>query len=252
MIKNQGVFIGFSRKSNIFRSLFLLKKDRPEKRKVLNMGSLNLFLWIPEYTNIESFCLCALDKKGVLSMKKIIAIVGDAQVDDDKKYRLAFETGKLLAENGYRIQSGGLKGVMNAAFAGAKSAKNYVEGTTLAIVPSFDRSGANDNADIVVATGLDLYRNLIVANADAVVAIGGGAGTLSEIASAWAMKHLVVAFDNVDGWSAKVAGKPLDHRVRYPDIPDDKVFAVSSAEEAVAIINERIDRYTARYTGIRD
>ena len=53
-------------------------------------------------------------------MKKIVAIVGDALIDDENKLRIAFETGKLLVENGYRVQSGGLKGVMDAAFAGAR------------------------------------------------------------------------------------------------------------------------------------
>ena len=185
-------------------------------------------------------------------VRKVVAIVGDALIDDEKKQAIAFETGKLLVENGYRVQSGGLKGVMAAAFAGAHAAKNYTEGSTIAVSPSFDRTFANENADIIVATGLDIYRNLIVANADAVIAIGGGAGTLSEIASAWAMKRLIVAFDNIEGWSAKLAGTRVDRRNRYPSIPDDRIYAVSTAEEAVAIINEKIDLYVTPYGGIKD
>lgn len=186
-------------------------------------------------------------------MKKIIAIVGDAAIEKGGlKEQLAYETGRLLIENGYRVQSGGLNGVMDAAFRGAKSAKNYLEGDTLAIVPSFDRTAASRYADIVVATGLDVFRNVIVANADAVIAIGGGAGTLSEIASAWALKRLVVGFSNVDGWSAKLAGTRVDARNRYPSIEDDRVYAATSAEEAVKIINEKIALYDGAYKGIRD
>ena len=56
--------------------------------------------------------------------RRIIAIVGDARiVEGDHKYRMAFETAKALIDNGYRIQSGGLKGVMEAAFAGAHASE---------------------------------------------------------------------------------------------------------------------------------
>ena len=185
-------------------------------------------------------------------MRKTIAIVGDAVIEENgKKYRLAYETGKLLVENGYRVQSGGLQGVMRAAFCGAKHASNAQDGDTVAILPSFDRSMANPYADIVVATGLDLFRNIIVANADAVIAIGGGAGTLAEISSAWSLKRLVVAFEGVDGWSSKVAGTRMDHRVRYPDIPEDKVFAASTPEDALRVINKYVDRYACTYGGIK-
>lgn len=184
-------------------------------------------------------------------MRKIVAVVGDAEItENEKKYEVAYAVGKLLVENGYRVQSGGLDGVMHAAFCGAKAAKNATDGDTIAIVPSFNRRTASPCADIVIATGLDLFRNVIVANADAVVAIGGGSGTLSEMANAWAMKRLIVAVDCVDGWSKNMANKRPDKRIRYPELPDDKIFGASTAEEVVRIINEKIDLYTSVYTGI--
>ena len=68
-------------------------------------------------------------------MKKIIAVIGDGKIEKEGlKYELAFETGKALVECGYRVQSGGLGGVMEAAFAGAHAAKNYREGDTIAIM----------------------------------------------------------------------------------------------------------------------
>lgn len=184
-------------------------------------------------------------------MRKIIAIVGDSRIDKDgDKYRLAYETGKALVDHGYRIQSGGLAGVMEAAFAGARSSEKYKEGDTIAIIPSFDRTRRNEYADIVISTGLDMMRNAIVANADAVIAIGGGAGTLSEIAFAWPMLRLILAYDNVDGWSSKVAGTRLDNKVRYEDIPEDKVFAVSSPEDVIKYLDKYIDKYTKYHKGI--
>ena len=183
--------------------------------------------------------------------KKVVAIVGDAFIDPgDLKYKMAYEAAKALVDHGYRIQCGGLKGVMEAACAGAHASEKYQDGDTIAIVPGFNPFNANEYADIVIPTGLDLFRNVIVANAFAVVAIGGGAGTMSEICNAWALKRMIVAFDNVDGWSAKIADTRLDQRIRYENIPDDRVYRVSSAEEMIKLIDERIDMYNHVHKGI--
>lgn len=184
-------------------------------------------------------------------MRKIIAIVGDSNIaKDGEKYKFAFEVGKALVDNGYRLQSGGLAGVMEAAFAGAKSSEKYQDGDTIAIIPSFDRNMHNDYADIVISTGIDMMRNAIVANADAVIAIGGGAGTLSEISFAWAMMRLVLAKRDVDGWSSKVADTKMDHRVRYEDISEDMVYGVSTADEVIEILNKYINRYNKYHKAI--
>ncbi len=184
-------------------------------------------------------------------MRKIVAIVGDSNIEKGgAKYNFAFAVGKALVDNGYRLQSGGLGGVMEAAFAGAKSSEKYQDGDTIAIIPSFDRTMHNEYADIVISTGIDMLRNAIVANADAVIAIGGGAGTLSEIAFAWAMMRLVLACEDVDGWSSKVANTKMDHRVRYDDIPEDMVYGVSNADEVIEILNKYIDKYTKYHKAI--
>ncbi len=185
-------------------------------------------------------------------MRKIVAIVGDSTIDKDgDKYNFAFSVGKALIDNGYRIQSGGLGGVMEAAFAGARSSEKYQDGDTIAIIPSFDRTMHNKYADIVISTGLDMLRNSIVANADAVIAIGGGAGTLSEIAFAWPMMRLIMACNCVDGWSSKVAGIRMDQRIRYPEIPEDKVYGVSNANEVIEILDKYADKYTNFHKGIK-
>lgn len=184
-------------------------------------------------------------------MRKIVAIIGDAIIEPNgAKYKLAYETGKALIDNGYRVQSGGLKGVMEAAFHGARSSEKYREGDTIAIVPSFDRTWANKYADIVLPTGLDVYRNVIVANADAVVAIGGGSGTLSEMASGWALQRLIIAFKNADGWSSKLAGQRIDQRVRYEAITDDMVYPVTNAQQVIDILDSKIELYNNYHKGI--
>jgi uncharacterized protein (TIGR00725 family) len=79
------------------------------------------------------------------------------------------------------LVTGGLGGVMEAACMGAREAG----GTTIGILPGSDRSAANPYVDIAIPTGLGEARNaLVVRAADALIAIGGGYGTLSEIAFA--------------------------------------------------------------------
>ncbi|MDR2266470.1 MAG: LOG family protein [Christensenellaceae bacterium] len=183
--------------------------------------------------------------------RKIIAVIGDALIDDDLvKQRLAFETGKAIIDAGYRLQCGGLAGVMRAACMGAHASANYKDGDTIGLLPSFDISLANEYVDIAIPTGLDMYRNTIVANASAVVAIGGGAGTLSEIANAWTLKRLILAYSNCCGASSKYAGCRVDARIRYPQIPEDKVYPVETADEVISFLAKYIDHYTVYHTGI--
>jgi len=183
--------------------------------------------------------------------RRIIAVIGDAGIkSNEKKYQLAFETGKTLVDNGYRVQSGGLDGIMEAAFKGAKSSACYKEGDTIAILPGFDPSAANEFADIVIPTGLDIYRNVIVANASAVVAIGGGTGTLSEMSMAWALGRLIIGFIGVEGWSNKLAGSPIDYRQRYENIENDMVYPAAHAQEMIEILNNKLQLYNKYHKGI--
>jgi len=111
----------------------------------------------------------------------------------------AEEIGRLLAERGCTVVTGGLGEVMAAAHRGAKS----VGGTTLAILPGEDRRAANAWADHVVVTGIGHARNLaVVASGDAVIAVGGRYGTIAEIALALRLGRTVVALEGaplVDG-----------------------------------------------------
>jgi uncharacterized protein (TIGR00725 family) len=114
----------------------------------------------------------------------------------------AEEVGRLLAERGCTVVTGGEDEVMAAAHRGAKSAG----GTTIAILPGETRRAANRWADHVVVTGIGHARNLAVAaSGDAVIAIGGSWGTLAEIAFARRLGRPVVALDG----APKVEGVPV-------------------------------------------
>jgi uncharacterized protein (TIGR00725 family) len=104
----------------------------------------------------------------------------------------AEQVGRLLAERGCTVVTGGLGEVMAAAARGAKSAG----GTTIAIVPGESRAAANEWSDHVVVTGIGHGRNLAVAaSGDAVIAVGGAWGTLAEIAFARLLGRPVVILE---------------------------------------------------------
>lgn len=175
--------------------------------------------------------------------RKQIAVVGSASADENA-LRLAEEVGRLLVEHGHRVVTGGLEGVMAAAARGAKSAARAGDGDTIGVLPTLDASSANPWVDIVVPTGMNFARNVVlVAMSDALVAIGGGAGTLSEIALAWQHRVPVVALDTGEGWSSRLGGQSLDHRGEVP------IAKVRSAEEAVAQVEALLGSAPARNLG---
>ena len=183
--------------------------------------------------------------------RRLVAVIGDANVPaGSQKDLLAEEVGRLLVDAGFRVLTGGLGGVMEAACRGARSSTRYQSGDTVAVLPGHDPADANPFVDVAIPSGLDHVRNSIVAHADAVIAIGGGAGTMSEICLAWIYKRLIVAL-RVDGWSGKIADQRVDERVRYPSEPDDRVFGATSASEAAKMVLSRVTRYTAQHKGAR-
>lgn len=117
-----------------------------------------------------------------------VAVVGPGDADTDAE-AAAEGVGGALGEAGAVLVCGGLGGAMAAACRGAKA----VGGLTVGILPGTDRAAANPWVDVAVATGLGEARNaLVVRSADAVVAVSGGYGTLSEIALALKLGKPVV------------------------------------------------------------
>ena len=193
-----------------------------------------------------------LNKAKNLSQYPTIAVIGDGSIlEDSNEYKIAFELGKSLAELGYNIKNGGLGGVMEAVFKGAKASLEYRIGSTIAVIPSNNINEVNDFADIVLPTGLDLLRNGLVVDADAVVVIGGGAGTLSEIALAWQKYKLIIALNNVDGWGKKLAGQKLDSRIRYQNIPEDCIYSANDVNDVISLLSKYLCLYTKKYHGIK-
>lgn len=165
---------------------------------------------------------------------RTVAVIGDARLEaGDPREALAERMGKAIVEQGWILVTGGLGGVMEAASRGGRSAADWRAGAVVGILPGHDPSTANRYVDVAMPTGMDLARNTVVAHADAVVAIGGGAGTLSEMAIAWQLGRLLLGF-TVEGWSGELAGRALDGRH-----PGECVVAVDTVQEAVRVLRER-------------
>lgn len=147
-----------------------------------------------------------------MERKRTIAVIGGADVRKGTAlYNIAYEIGELVVDNGFRLITGGLGGIMEAASEGARSSKMWKDGDIIGILPGLDIDDANEFVDIAIPTGLGIGRNMIVTNADGVIAVGGGAGTLSEMAFSWQKGKPIVAF-KVEGWSGELAGKAMDNR----------------------------------------
>jgi uncharacterized protein (TIGR00725 family) len=112
--------------------------------------------------------------------RRLVAVCGESDPQTSLA-DIAFDVGRGVAERGAVLICGGLTGVMEHAARGAHAAG----GLTVGLLPGAHPNEANEHIDISIATSLDHGRNAILANtADGVIAIGGGLGTLSEIALA--------------------------------------------------------------------
>jgi uncharacterized protein (TIGR00725 family) len=134
-----------------------------------------------------------------------VSVVGSGEADGDL-YEKAREVGRLIAERGGVVVCGGLSGVMEAAARGATEAG----GVAIGVLPDEDRGRANAYLSYSVATGTGQARNLaVVCSGDAVVAVGGEYGTLSEIGLALKVGRPVVALSSWElGGHVVVASSP--------------------------------------------
>jgi uncharacterized protein (TIGR00725 family) len=149
--------------------------------------------------------------------RRYAAVVGPGVCDEDTGER-ARAVGAGLAEAGLTVVTGGEGGAMEWASRGAREAG----GTVVGVLPGSDRARANVHADVTVVTGIGHARNLAVAaSADVLVAVGGGWGTLSEIAFAGVLGRPVVV---LTGWRLEHAG----------GVPGEVHYA-ADAKEAVAL-----------------
>lgn len=179
-------------------------------------------------------------------MKQIIAVIGNANIENDiEKQKISFELGKLIIDNGFILATGGFGGVMEYASKGARKSKNYTENSIIGVLPDYNSDNANKYIDIAIPTGFGLARNLmLISMSNAVIAVGGGSGTLNEISASWQMNKLIIGLQ-VNGWSKKLCGKALDER------RNDIIFCAKNAQEAIDLLNSKISYYQIRkFTGI--
>lgn len=147
-----------------------------------------------------------------------IAVCGAAEASPSS-YEKAREVGRRLARAGAVLLCGGRGGVMEAACRGAHEAGGF----TVGILPGSDPSEANADVDLPIVTGLGQARNaVLVLSAQAVIAIGGEAGTLSEIALALKAGRPVIGLHT---WEL----------IRSDGTPETRIRRASSPEEAVRL-----------------
>lgn len=154
-------------------------------------------------------------------------VVGGASIDLES---LAEEAGYLLAQRNIIVVTGGKSGIMEAAARGAKKAG----GMTVGVVKGKDRFTSNEFTDIEVISGMEAVgfdEVLLTFMSDGCIVLGGGAGTLQEIALMYRNDKPIVVLDKTGGWAQKTAALEfLDERSTR------KILIASSIKEAVDLI----------------
>ena len=144
-------------------------------------------------------------------MVRLISVVGAAECSEEEA-QTAEQVGRLLAEKGFGVVCGGLGGVMRATCKGCKRAG----GQTVGILPGDNPAQANEWVDAAIPTGMGEARNALVAKAgEAMIAVGGEYGTLSEIAFALKQGKTVAA---IGKWTELEGVVPADSATEAVDI----------------------------------
>lgn len=154
----------------------------------------------------------------------IIAVIGGNYPTHEASLE-AEEVGRLLAASGAIVVCGGLEGIMEAVCKGAKE----VGGTTVGILPGNNTSNANQYVDIPICTGLGYARNALVAKSgQAVIAIDGSYGTMSEIGHALAEDIPVIGLNT---FTFKINGIEDEKIIRAHDPSDAVKKAIDAARD---------------------
>jgi uncharacterized protein (TIGR00725 family) len=161
----------------------------------------------------------------------VISIIGASDCTSSQSIA-AEEVGRLLAENGAIVVCGGRSGVMEAACRGAIEAG----GLTIGLLPGMDPREGNPYLSVAIPTGLGHARNVLVARAgQVVIAIGGGYGTLSEIAMALVSGRAVIGLET---WSLSKPDGQQAEIMRAKNPKDAVALALSVARDASERVRE--------------
>ena len=171
--------------------------------------------------------------QGAGKRRPVIAVIGSGEGVDEGTLALAGTVGRLLAQRGATLVTGGRGGIMEAASHGASEAGGLVVG----VLPGTDAGDANAYVDVAIPTGLGFaMRNVItIRMADAVIMISGEVGTLAEAVLAYQHGKPLVAVASTGGWAERLRtaaledGRYLDGRrlmeIGYADTADEAVEA---------------------------
>ena len=167
-------------------------------------------------------------------MKITVGVIGKNEqhrndVVAEHTMQAAEQIGRLVAQRGGVIVTGGRAGVMEAASKGAQQAG----GLTIGFLPGMEKSGANPYVDVIFPTGLGRARNLLTARScDVLIMVGGSTGTLNELTIAYAEARPVVILEGSGGWADKIRG--VLHEGRYLDERQTvEIHFAATAEDAV-------------------
>jgi uncharacterized protein (TIGR00725 family) len=160
-----------------------------------------------------------------MAVRPLIAVVGAGHADEATS-KMAYDVGRHLARGGAIVICGGLGGVMEAVSKGVRDARGMVIG----VLPGTSRREGNEHLTVGLATGMGRGRNTIIAiSCDAMVAVSGAFGTLSEVAQALNHARPVVVLESWDLPLAGDVGHGLFHKVDSPE--EAASLAISLAKE---------------------
>mgnify|MGYP001080581558 FL=1 len=170
------------------------------------------------------------------SRKPVIGVIGQNQPNCSREeFDFGLLLGRYLSDEGYLIATGGMFGIMEAVCQGARNSPLYVTGSTIGFIPAIDKNLANPFCDIVIPTGMGLSRSILLVNSsDILIAVGGGASTLSEIGYAWQTGKTVLCCRQFEGWSKNLANQSLDNRV------EDLLISVNSIDDIRSELKNRL------------
>lgn len=168
--------------------------------------------------------------------RPIVGVIGPSKYTCTKKvYDFGYDLGTMLARLNVHLVCGGKDGIMESVCAGFISIKRR-KGLAIGIIPDDYYSGANPFCEIVIPSGMGIARNILIVNtANVLVAVGGGAGTLSELAFAWQKNKQVICCTMFDGWAKDLSNIQLDKRRK------DLFYPAASLDQIKQLLVEILD-----------